>query len=245
MSTLFKKIIHRFFNNDKAVLARLNAKDRVLVERIRQQNLTYLPGAKLASIVETCRSIEDQGLPGVFLEAGCALGGSTILIGRVKTVDRPLNVSDVFGMIPPPTTEDGADVHKRYNKIQAGGSRGIGGDSYYGYENDLIERVRENLNEYGVTEEGDSVRLIQGLLQDTMSIDEPVAFAHIDVDWYEPVKVCLERIVPNLVVGGSVILDDYRDWSGCRKATDEYFAEIASDFAYDDFAGSLKITRMK
>lgn len=243
MATLIKKIIRRIFNSDKAALARLRPDDRDLIQSVRANNLTYLSGAKLASIAETCRSIEDQGLPGMFIEAGCALGGSAILIGRIKSVDRLLNIYDVFGMIPSPTMEDGSDVHKRFTTIQSGRSRGIGGDRYYGYEKDLLDKVRDNLSAHGVTEQSDSLRLIKGLLQDTMSIREAVAFAHIDVDWYEPVKVCLERIVPNLVVGGSIIIDDYKDWSGCRKATDDFFARCEGNYSYDDSAGSLKITR--
>ena len=77
-----------------------------------------------------------------------------------------------------------------------------------------------------------------------MSVDQPVAFAHIDVDWYDPVKTCLERVMPNLVAGGSVILDDYHDWGGCRKATDEYLRGVAGQFALDDAARSLKLTRV-
>ncbi|MEY4519181.1 MAG: hypothetical protein RLZZ499_1780 [Cyanobacteriota bacterium] len=55
-----------------------------------------------------------------------------------------------------------------------------------------------------------------------MVVEQPVAFAHIDVDCYKPVLTSLKRIFPNLVVGGSITLDDYHDWGGCRKATDEF-----------------------
>lgn len=85
--------------------------------------------------------------------------------------------------------------------------------------------------------------LVKGLVQETMKIDQPVAFAHIDVDWYDPVITCLERIFPNLVVGGSIILDDYHDWGGCRKATDEYLRRVAGQYVLDDSAGSMKITK--
>ncbi|MGH3995778.1 MAG: TylF/MycF/NovP-related O-methyltransferase, partial [Pseudonocardiaceae bacterium] len=53
---------------------------------------------------------------------------------------------------------------------------------------------------------------------------EPVALAHVDADWYESVKTCLERIVPRLVEGGAIVLDDYDSWSGAKTATDEYLA---------------------
>jgi asparagine synthase (glutamine-hydrolysing) len=40
-------------------------------------------------------------------------------------------------------------------------------------------------------------------------------------------------------------LDDYHDWGGCRKATDEYLQGIAGQYALDDAAESLKITRVR
>ena len=86
--------------------------------------------------------------------------------------------------------------------------------------------------------------LIKGFVQETMRLDRPVALAHIDVDWYEPVMTCLERVFPNLVDGGSIILDDYHDWGGCRKATDEYLARVVGQFEVDDSARSMKVTRL-
>jgi asparagine synthase (glutamine-hydrolysing) len=218
--------------------------DHQLIARIRSRNLTYLTEERLASILNACRSIEEAGLSGVFLEAGCALGGSAILIAAVKQPARPLLIYDVFGMIPPPTEEDPQEVHDRYRTIVEGKSRGIGGDRYYGYQDDLYGIVHSNLREFGINLEEQSVWLIKGLVQDTMRIDQDVAFAHIDVDWYTPVMAALSRIFPNLVVGGSIILDDYHDWSGCKKATDEYLETVAGQYSLDDSAGSMKVTRV-
>ncbi|MBX9848970.1 MAG: TylF/MycF family methyltransferase [Rhodocyclaceae bacterium] len=63
------------------------------------------------------------------------------------------------------------------------------------------------------------------------------------MDWYDPVKVCLERLFPRLSVGGSIVLDDCHHWGGCRKATDEYLRTVSGQFSLDDTARSLKITR--
>jgi asparagine synthase (glutamine-hydrolysing) len=204
-----------------------------------------LSDKKLASLLSTCRVIEEANLPGIFLEAGCALGGSAILIATIKNFERPLFIYDVFGMIPPPTKEDTQDVHDRYRTILEGKSIGIGGDKYYGYQENLYDLVQSNLKSFGINCEGQSVSLVKGFVQDTMKIDQSVAFAHVDVDWYEPVITCLKRVFPNLVVGGSIILDDYHDWGGCRKATDEYLREVIGQFVLDDTAGSMKITRVR
>ena len=77
-----------------------------------------------------------------------------------------------------------------------------------------------------------------------MQLDMPIAFAHIDVDWFDPVKVSLERIFPKLTRGGSIILDDYFAWGGCKKATDEFLATIEGQFVTDDSYGSMKITKI-
>lgn len=225
-------------------LSRLTAGDRELISRIRTRKLTYLSDKKLASLANTCHSIEEARLPGLFLEAGCALGGSAILIATAKNRERPLFVYDVFGMIPPPTEEDSPDVHDRYKVIVEGKSTGIDGDKYYGYQEDLYDVVQSNLKSFGIDCEMQSVSLIRGLIQDTMKIDKPVAFAHVDVDWYEPVLTCLRRVFPNLVVGGSIILDDYHAWGGCRKATDEYLREVTGQFVLDDTSDAMKITRL-
>jgi predicted O-methyltransferase YrrM len=237
------RVLKRLLGYERRALGRLQADDRLLVSRIKSKKLTYLSNTKLESIINCIRALEKMEAPGIFIEAGCALGGSTILISSLKSDQRPLRVYDVFGMIPPPTEDDTDDVHRRYDRIKQGKSRGIGGDRYYGYESDLYQIVRSNLAEFGIDCEAKMVSLIKGLLQDTMTIDQPVAFAHIDVDWYEPVKVSLERVVPMLSVEGCLIVDDYYDWGGCKKAIDEYFRGKSGEFTMDGSAGSLKIMR--
>ena len=79
-------------------------------------------------LLDTCRSIEIANLPGVFIEAGCALCGSAILIAKTKKYERPFFVCDVFEMIPPATEKDSQDVHDRYRIITDGKSVVIGGD---------------------------------------------------------------------------------------------------------------------
>ena len=237
-----RRAIHH--NNPAGPLAGVGVAERRLIARILDRKLTYLTERKLAALVTTCRTIEARHVGGLFVEAGCALGGSTILLASVKRWDRPLQVYDVFGMIPPPTADDTEDVHARYRTIAGGQATGIGGDRYYGYTDDLYQVVQDNLASFGMDSEDHAISLIKGLVQDTLVVDGPVAFAHVDVDWYEPVKTCLERIFPRLAVGGSIVLDDYHDWGGCRKATDEFLPQVAGQFTLDDSAGSLRVDKV-
>ena len=146
-------------------------------------------------------------------------------------------------MIPPPSEHDGKDVHERYAVIASGESSGLGGDTYYGYLENLRERVERNFVAAGVELGHHRVSLVEGLVQDTLAVDAPVFLAHFDVDWYDPVMTCLERIVPRLHGDGFIVFDDYLDWSGCRRAVDEYFKDRRSEFVFDDRPGSLTVAR--
>src|SRR5690606_33789126 len=140
-------------------------------------------------------------------------------------VQREFRMYDAFGLIPPPSDKDEADVHARYEEIKSGKSKGLGKGTYYGYIENLEAVVAANLTDHGVPPESNHIKLIKGYFEDTMLISEPVAFAHIDCDWYDSVMSCLIQIEPNLAPGGRIVFDDYYDWSGCRLAVDAYFSD--------------------
>jgi asparagine synthase (glutamine-hydrolysing) len=202
------------------------------VKAVRAESLTYLDESALGDLFELVAGIETKGSSGILIEAGCALGGSAIVIAASKATSRPFYVYDVFGMIPPPSREDGTDVQRRYTEIKNGQSAGIGGKTYYGYQDCLFEKVTENFCRHGFPVETNEIHLIPGLFEDTLHVNDPVIFAHIDGDWYESVKTCLTRIEPNLVAGGVLVIDDYDTWSGCRKAVDEYFENKKDRYSF-------------
>lgn len=194
-----------------------------VITQVRERHLTYLTEPILRDLADAVAAVEELALPGALVETGTALGGSAIVMACAKAPDRDMKAYDAFGMIPPPTDEDGEDVRRRYEKIRRGESKGIGGDTYYGYREDLLAEVRDAFTDFGLAPEASNVELIKGYFEDTLKVDYPVALAHLDGDWYESTMVCLERIEPNLVPGGRLIIDDYDFWAGCRKAVDEYF----------------------
>lgn len=201
-----------------------------IVRAVRENSLTYLSEAALVDLYDQVVRLEARGTEGILIEAGCALGGSAIVLAAAKSRARPLYVYDVFGMIPQPSSRDGRDVHARYAMIAAGGATGIGGHPYYGYEADLFSKVACNFARHGLPVGKHRVHLVKGLFQETLHPKAPVALAHVDGDWYESVMTCLARIAPRLVPGGTLVIDDYDQWSGCRAAVDEYFADRRAEF---------------
>lgn len=192
------------------------------IASIRGDSLSYCGKPKLENIAEAILTLRQEGIEGDYLEAGVALGGSAILIGHLKPQAAALALHDVFAMIPPPGERDGEDAHKRYDEIKSGSSAGLGGNTYYGYVEGLQAVVEQNLVKAGLDLERDHIACVPGLFEDALHPTKPLAFAHIDCDWFDSVQVCIERIVPQLVPGGIMIFDDYSSYSGCRRAVDAW-----------------------
>ena len=192
------------------------------IASIRSANLSYCGKPKLENIAEAGVLVRKEGVPGHWLEAGVALGGSAILLSKLKPAATRLDLYDVFAMIPAPGENDGQDAHARYAEISSGASAGLGGEPYYGYVDNLLERVKDNLRRFDIEPERGTVRCIPGLFEDTLQPAGPVALAHIDCDWYDSVRVCIDRIAPRLSIGGVIVFDDWSSYSGCRRAVQEW-----------------------
>lgn len=230
---------HKFL--EAYCLLKLPPASRKLIWHVVRQRLTYLSIQRLAAISKAVKTVGKSSSQGIFIEAGCALGGSTAIIAKHKPAKSLLYVYDVFGQIPPPSDKDPQAVKARYQVISEGEAKGIQGDPYYGYERDLYNKVIQNLVGLGIDLEKDQVQLIQGDLHDTLQPTQAVAFAHIDVDWYAPVYCCLKRIFPKLLPGGVLIIDDYNDWSGCRQATDDFLKTVTGQFTTLQQGGALQV----
>jgi O-methyltransferase len=204
-----------------------------LARSVRKQRLTYLTPSKLARIEDCLTDVIRHGVPGDFLETGVALGGSAIVIAGRLDRDRRFHGYDVFEMIPPPGESDPPEVHDRYAVIASGASEGIDGETYYGYRDRLYDNVVAAFAEQSVPVDGDRVQLHRGLFEDTLHLDRPVAFAHIDCDWHDPVALCLERIHPWLQPGGWLVIDDYYAYRGAKSAVDAFRADNPDLVAVD------------
>jgi len=68
------------------------------------------------------------------------------------------------------------------------------------------------------------VNLVPGLFQDTVPSApiESISLIHLDGDWYESVKVCLDSLYDKVSNRGVIQFDDYGHWAGARKAVDEF-----------------------
>lgn len=208
-----------------------------------EAHLTYLSPARLANIEWALEAVVRDGVAGSFLEAGVAQGGSAIVIAGHLGRNRRFDGYDVFEMIPSPGESDPATAHQRYADISAGRAQGIAGKEYYGYRTDLLSEVTQAFRDHGIQVDGTRIRLHRGLVESTLHPIEPVAFAHIDCDWFEPVYLSLERIYPKLSLGGIIIVDDYYDWGGAKQAVDAFLEQVEDLVAIRGRPGNHLILR--
>jgi predicted O-methyltransferase YrrM len=182
--------------------------------------------ARLRGLYRAVQHVAKERISGGVVECGTARGGSAALLGlALKEVNeaRSLWVFDTFEGIPPPTA---ADPDYELAAPFTGHFRG-----------DLAE-VTTLFDRLQILQ---NTRFVKGLFQDTLAETDtgPIAVLHLDGDWYESVKVCLDQLYDRVSPGGIIQIDDYGHWEGARKAVDEFLAarRIPGPLRYLDYTG--------
>lgn len=169
-------------------------------------------------------------LPGVIVDLGVFRGASTFTWAKLCEIFCPTDIRkivygfDTFEGFAALSVEDGPE--DRGQDVRVGGY--FGGTTM---EKDLL-LAQSAMNHDRHIKHIDRICFIKGDV--TQTIPEFVkskgnglrlALLNLDVDLYEPTKVALEQLVPLMVRGGIIILDEYAvdTFGGESKAVDEYF----------------------
>ena len=186
--------------------------------------------ARLRGLYHGVRNVIKNRIPGDFVECGTALGGSAALMAltlRQLGVHRTLWLFDTFEGLPAPTLDDpDFEVANLYTGTCLG----------------AIEEVQNLFTQLQVR---DRVQFVKGLFQDTFPAFavSQIALLHIDGDWYESVKACLDNLYDKVSPGGIIQFDDYGYWQGARKAVDEFLDArgIRAPLKKLDYSGRLLV----
>lgn len=178
----------------------------------RVRTFTMCSQARLRGLYDAMRHVVSKDIPGDVVECGSAQGGSAALMAltlRQLGARRKLWLFDTFEGLPAPTSQD---PDFEFADLFTGTCVGTLGE------------VRELFHRLGIA---DDVTFVKGLFQETLPVTPvpPIAVLHIDGDWYESVRTCLECLYDKTVPGGVIQLDDYGYWKGARKAIDEFLEQ--------------------
>jgi O-methyltransferase len=166
---------------------------------IRQENIVRLAGL-----------LDASKIPGDLVECGVLDGGTAALMAHATaqaTPERMVHLFDSWAGLPRATVEDGERASEWSGEDVGSPAR--------------VLAVMRKLN----VRRG---RLVfhHGWFEKTFPAAriEAIALLHIDADFYNSVRLCLETWYPRLSPGAFVQIDDYDSFSGCHAAVNAFLA---------------------
>ncbi len=207
----------------QGLIPELGPEDRELLAAARGLSMTS-PIARW-EFIQAVRYIEASGVPGDIVECGVWRGGHLVIAGLMKQqlgFDRQIWAFDTFaGMTAPSEADfkpgDDLDVRKKYTSL----NRDDRNEWCLASEEEVLDNFAARVGNR-------DLRTIKGPVEETLAKPENlparIAILRLDTDFYESTKAELNILYPRLSPGGVMIIDDYGEWAGARKAVDEYFA---------------------
>jgi O-methyltransferase len=213
-----------------------------IIQKVQPYTLTS--PERLYGLIESVHYITRQNIPGSVVECGVWRGGSMMAAAlsliQLNSTERDLYLFDTFEGMPRPTEEDvhhsGTPAIQQFEKLQTGDDSS---EECAAPLDDVKNTM--SLTGYNPTK----IHYIQGKVEDTIPAQAPgsIALLRLDTDWYASTKHELEHLYPLLSPNGVLIIDDYGDWQGARKATDEYIAKHAPSLFLNriDYTGRVAL----
>jgi O-methyltransferase len=179
-----------------------NIYKKVQIRRVMPYTILNYP--RLSKLYEMATYLERRKITGSFVECGVYNGGSAGIIASVfkNNDNRNIWLSDSWEGLPEPAENDMSHLGTLGQKGMAAGDE---------------EMVKELLfNKLNL--DSDKIHLVKGWFNATLPLHKKmvgtIALLHLDCDWHESVKFCLEELYDNVVKDGFIFIDDYGHWQG-------------------------------
>lgn len=189
----------------------------------------------LTFMLSLARSTDFPG--GNIVECGTWKGGMALGATRIFGVERSYQFYDSFEGLPAPNERDGADAH--WWRAHPNHPRFF--DNCRADFEEMHALMREARPHH-------TIEIFKGWFKDTLEPKKiaPIAWAHIDCDWYDSTYLCLERLWPCMAPGGIIAIDDYYDWEGCRRAVHDFLSHNQAREAIERIGkcGGIAIKRL-
>ena len=178
---------------------------------------------KIYGVYEALKYVIKNNIEGDIVETGVWKGGVPMFMSylfKKWEIKRPIYLYDTFQGKPKPTDED-RDWRGRPSIIEYNRRK----DNPDGWGKVCLEEVKNNA--YSVGYDRQYLKFIVGKVEDTLTeiVPDKIAVLRLDTGFYSSIKFTLEQLYPRLVNGGILIIDDYSQLEGCRKAVDDYFKD--------------------
>jgi O-methyltransferase len=190
------------------------------------KEFTMTSPERVKALVDSVKYIVNSKIEGAFVECGVWRGGSAMAMAHILQemgdVEREIFLYDTFTGMTAPTEVDISVLGKTAKEIF---QQTKVSDDASDWCFSPIDGVRENVFKTGYPK--DKIHLIKGKVEDTIPgvVPSKIALLRLDTDWYESTKHEMVHLFPLLAPYGILIIDDYGDWQGAKKAIDEYISD--------------------
>lgn len=207
----------------------VSRQDCAILERVSAFTMTSVE--RQVALIQAVRHIVHNNIAGSFVECGVWRGGSSMVVAltliQEGDTSRDLYLYDTFaGMTPPRDVDKSTDGTLAQAHLDSDADKSTWFWAVAG-----LEDVQRNMRSTGYPQ--DRLHYVEGPVETTVPAQAPtgkIALLRLDTDWYESTHHELVHFFPLLCEGGILIIDDYGDWAGARKAVDDYLAECGRTF---------------
>tara|TARA_B100001057_G_scaffold334148_1_gene334743 strand:- start:586 stop:1335 length:750 start_codon:yes stop_codon:yes gene_type:complete len=219
----FFRIIKRPFIKKKDFwqdnIPEIDDENKKLIESIGEYSLT--PLVRRWTLIKSLHYINQNRIEGDIVECGIWRGGNLFLAKKIqdyyyKDIKRIFYGFDTFEGMPEPSIYDGVKINQVYQSFKKRNEPWT--KASLEDVNNSAQNLFSNL---------DNFSFVKGKVEDTLlkknNLPNKISILRLDTDFYESTKVELDILYPLLTQKGVLIIDDYGDFPGCRKAVDEYF----------------------
>ena len=205
----------------KKTIPEIDEENKNLIESIGEYSMT--PLIRRWALIKSLHYINKKRLIGDIVECGIWRGGNLFLAKMIqdkysKEHKRKLYGFDTFEGMPEPSIHDGIDINEIYHDYK---------NRNKPWAKATVEDVKNASKK--IFSDIEDFNFIKGMVEDTMkdkkNLPNKISLLRLDTDLYESTKVELNILYPLSVENGVLIIDDYGDFPGCRKAVDEYFLD--------------------
>ena len=177
-------------------------------------------------------SKKDPIFNGNWVQVGCWKGGSSLFLASLREEARAagkLFIIDTFGDIPTSNLHWEKDI-AFVNYFQMNSPI-----SSYKLE------VESLLRKYDLLE---ASRIIDTTIESLLpeQLPEQISFVFIDLDFYEPTLLSLEKLYNSIVKNGVILIDDYYSpFFNCREAVDHFFTvkREKREVSFEQFSSNI------
>ena len=200
--------------NLKKIIPEITEEEIKLISTINDYSVT--PLIRRWFLIKSIHYVNKNRLKGDIVECGIWKGGNLFLSKKINdlyNIKRKYYGFDTFDGMPPPGKYEDKKWKKIYKTSQL--------DSFKVSKKDVIsfaKNIFNNISEFRFIE-----GKVEKTLKDKKNLPKKISLLRLDTDWYDSTKVELNILYPKLIKGGILIIDDYGDMKGAKKAVDEFF----------------------